>query len=63
MTPAQQPTPEPTRQDQLELDQQVCFALAVASRNVIALYRPFLDPLGITHPQYLVMLALWEKRQ
>lgn len=61
MTPAQQPTPEPTRQDPLELDQQVCFALAVASRNVIALYRPFLDPLGITHPQYLVMLALWEE--
>ncbi|WP_270886719.1 MarR family winged helix-turn-helix transcriptional regulator [Pedococcus sp. 5OH_020] len=46
--------------DLLRLDRQVCFALAVASRNVIALYRPLLEPLGLTHPQYLVMLALWE---
>lgn len=45
----------------LKLDQQVCFALAVASRNVIALYRPVLEPLGLTHPQYLVMLTLWER--
>ena len=45
--------------DLLALDQQVCFALAVASRNVIALYRPILEPMGLTHPQYLVMLALW----
>lgn len=48
-----------TEPDLLELDQQVCFALAVASRNVVALYRPILEPLGLTHPQYLVMLALW----
>jgi DNA-binding MarR family transcriptional regulator len=45
----------------LALDRQVCFALAVASRSVIALYRPLLEPMGITHPQYLVMLALWER--
>jgi DNA-binding MarR family transcriptional regulator len=45
----------------LALENQVCFALAVASRSVIALYRPVLEPLGLTHPQYLVMLALWEK--
>ena len=61
MTSAHEPPPERTGEDPLALDQQVCFALAVASRNVIALYRPFLDPLGITHPQYLVMLALWEE--
>ena len=47
--------------DLLALDRQVCFALAVASRNVIGLYRPLLEPMGITHPQYLVMLALWEE--
>jgi MarR family transcriptional regulator, organic hydroperoxide resistance regulator len=47
--------------DPLRLDRQVCFALAVASRTVIALYRPLLDPMGLTHPQYLVMLALWER--
>ncbi|WP_167041915.1 MarR family transcriptional regulator [Salinibacterium sp. ZJ454] len=45
----------------LSLEDQVCFALAVASRSVIALYRPILEPLGLTHPQYLVMLALWER--
>ena len=47
--------------DLLRLDRQVCFALAVAARNVIGLYRPVLEPLGLTHPQYLVMLALWER--
>jgi len=46
--------------DLLALDRQVCFALAVASRTVISLYRPLLEPMGLTHPQYLVMLALWE---
>lgn len=45
--------------DPLALERQVCFALAVASRNVIAAYRPLLEPMGLTHPQYLVMLALW----
>jgi DNA-binding MarR family transcriptional regulator len=48
-------------QDPLALDRQVCFALAAASRSVIGLYRPVLEPLGLTHPQYLVMLALWER--
>jgi len=47
--------------DVLALENQVCFALAVASRSVIGLYRPVLEPLGLTHPQYLVMLALWER--
>lgn len=47
--------------DPLALDRQVCFALAVANRAVLAVYRPILDRLGLTHPQYLVMLALWER--
>ena len=46
--------------DPLALDRQVCFALSVASRSVIAIYRPLLEPHGLTHPQYLVLLALWE---
>jgi DNA-binding MarR family transcriptional regulator len=46
-------------EDPLALERQVCFALSVASRSVIGLYRPLLEPLGLTHPQYLVMLALW----
>jgi DNA-binding MarR family transcriptional regulator len=50
-----------TDADPLALDRQVCFALAAASRSVIGVYRPVLDPLGLTHPQYLVMLALWER--
>lgn len=55
------PTPETADAgDLLALDRQVCFALAVASRTVIGLYRPLLEPMGLTHPQYLVMLALWE---
>ncbi|GAA4180344.1 MarR family transcriptional regulator [Gryllotalpicola koreensis] len=47
--------------DLLALENQVCFALAVASRSVIGMYRPLLEPMGLTHPQYLVMLALWER--
>lgn len=46
-------------EDPLSLERQVCFALVVASRSVLAIYRPLLEPLGLTHPQYLVMLALW----
>ena len=49
-----------TAEEMLELDRQVCFALSVASRSVISVYRPILEPLGLTHPQYLVMLALWD---
>ncbi|WP_169252439.1 MarR family transcriptional regulator [Brevibacterium sp. 'Marine'] len=44
----------------LALESQICFALAVASRGVIGAYRTVLEPLGLTHPQYLVMLALWQ---
>ena len=47
--------------DPLELERQVCFALSVASRSVVGLYRPLLEPMGLTHPQYLVMLALWQR--
>ncbi|GAA1566956.1 MULTISPECIES: MarR family winged helix-turn-helix transcriptional regulator [Kribbella] len=54
--PARQTLPE----NPLALEHQVCFALAIAARSVIALYRPVLEPMGLTHPQYLVMLALWE---
>ncbi|MCW2130940.1 MarR family winged helix-turn-helix transcriptional regulator [Arthrobacter sp. VKM Ac-2550] len=49
------------RDEDLLLEHQLCFALSVASRSVIGAYKPVLEKLGITHPQYLVMLALWEK--
>ncbi len=47
--------------DILSLENQLCFAVVTAARNVVAVYRPVLEPLGLTHPQYLVMLALWER--
>ncbi|MDQ1113498.1 DNA-binding MarR family transcriptional regulator [Microbacterium testaceum] len=47
--------------DPLKLENQVCFALVTAARNVVSIYRPVLEPLGLTHPQYLVMLALWDQ--
>ncbi|UWF76737.1 MULTISPECIES: MarR family winged helix-turn-helix transcriptional regulator [Microbacterium] len=47
--------------DLLRLENQLCFAMVTAARNVVAVYRPILEPLGLTHPQYLVMLALWER--
>lgn len=52
-----------TTVDPLALERQVCFALAVTNRAVLAVYRPLLEPLGLTHPQYLVMLALWDHRR
>lgn len=53
-------TEEQPQTDDLLLERQLCFALSVASRSVIGAYRPALEPLNLTHPQYLVMLALWE---
>jgi len=49
-----------TEIDPLALERQVCFALAITNRAVLAVYRPLLEPLGLTHPQYLVMLAMWD---
>ncbi len=43
------------------LRRQLCFAIYAASNQVTRLYRPVLDPLGLTYPQYLVMLVLWER--
>ncbi|MFF7942605.1 MarR family winged helix-turn-helix transcriptional regulator [Nocardia gamkensis] len=47
--------------DHLTLDEQLCFPLYAASRAMTAVYRPKLERLGLTYPQYLVMLALWER--
>lgn len=48
---------------QLGLDQLLCFALYDASRALIRAYRPLLEPLGLTYPQYVAMLALWEESE
>lgn len=52
-----------TRDEQwsMLLSDQVCFALYAASRALTSLYRPVLDELGLTYPQYLVLLVLWER--
>src|SRR5437660_7848686 len=47
--------------DWLALDNQLCFALYSASLAMTKLYKPLLDEVGLTYPQYLVMLALWER--
>lgn len=49
--------------DSLKLDSQLCFKLYAASRAVIRGYKPMLDQLGLTYPQYLAMLVLWEWQQ
>jgi len=55
-------TPDTTLSDQaLRLDNQLCFALYSASLAMTKLYKPLLDELGITYPQYLVLLVLWER--
>lgn len=46
--------------DPLSLDKQLCFPLYAASRELTRLYKPFLDPLKLTYPQYVTMMALWE---
>jgi DNA-binding MarR family transcriptional regulator len=51
----------PPGADDLRLERQLCFALYSAANVTTRLYRPLLDPLGITYPQYLALMALWER--
>lgn len=51
----------PLGEQALQLDHQLCFALYSASLAMTKLYKPLLEPLGLTYPQYLAMLALWEQ--
>ncbi|EFE69148.1 regulatory protein [Streptomyces viridosporus ATCC 14672] len=61
MTPTPAPTPPAAPADDwLRLDQQICFSLHAASRAFNGVYRGILKDLGLTYPQYLVMLVLWE---
>lgn len=47
-------------EDPLAVEAQVCLTVSAAARSLVAFYRPLLEPLGLTHPQYLAMLALWQ---
>ena len=58
MTPTTTPSPQ---EDWLRLDRQICFSLHAASRAFNGVYRVLLKDLGLTYPQYLVMLVLWER--
>ncbi|AGS69923.1 MarR family transcriptional regulator [Streptomyces sp. WI03-4A] len=55
------PTPSAPETDWLRLDRQICFSLHAASRAFNGVYRVILKDLGLTYPQYLVMLVLWER--
>ena len=48
--------------DQLKLENQICFPLYACSREVIRLYKPFLDEIGLTYTQYIAMMVLWERK-
>lgn len=52
---------EPIAFDPLSLSNQLCFPLYATSRELTRHYKPFLDPLGLTYPQYVTMMALWEQ--
>jgi DNA-binding MarR family transcriptional regulator len=54
--------PGESAEPSLLLDDQFCFTLYAASRAVTSVYRPLLDAVGLTYPQYLVMLVLWQHR-
>ncbi|MCM1025893.1 MAG: MarR family transcriptional regulator [Roseburia sp.] len=49
--------------DALKLENQLCFPLYACSREIVKLYKPFLDPLDLTYTQYIVMMVLWEHRE
>lgn len=48
--------------DYLKLENQLCFPIYALARQMAALYRPYLEKMGLTYPQYLVMLVLWEHK-
>lgn len=49
--------------DNLNIDQQLCFPIYVFAKQIINRYRPFLEAIGLTYPQYLVMMVLWDKKE
>jgi len=49
--------------DSLRLDHQLCFPLYAGAKEIIRLYRPFLEPLGLTYTQYIAMMVFWEHKQ
>jgi DNA-binding MarR family transcriptional regulator len=60
-TTANEPEESAPNPDVLPLDRQLCFSVYAAAHAFTAAYKPLLEPLGLSYPQYLVMLALWEE--
>lgn len=56
-------TTDEHKYDALKLENQICFPLYAASREVIKKYRPHLEELGLTYTQYVVLMVLWEERK
>ena len=52
-----------TKCDSLRLENQICFPMYAASREIIKLYKPYLDGVGLTYTQYIAMMLLWEKEK
>ncbi|RYD97896.1 MAG: MarR family transcriptional regulator [Sphingobacteriales bacterium] len=50
-------------EDLLTLEQQVCFPIYTLSKEIVSMYRPYLDKLDLSYPQYLVLMVLWEEQQ
>lgn len=48
--------------DALKLENQICFPLYACAKGVVAKYKPFLDPIGLTYTQYITMMVLWERK-
>jgi len=48
--------------EQLKLDNQLCFPLYACSKEIVRLYKPYLDPLDLTYTQYIAMMVLWERK-
>lgn len=51
------------RPDPLKLENQLCFPLYAAAKEVVKRYRPYLEPLGLTYTQYIAMMVLWEHKE
>lgn len=49
--------------DPLKLENQLCFPLYAAAKEVVRRYRPFLEPLGLTYTQYIAMMVMWEHEE
>lgn len=54
---------KPQKYDALKLENQLCFPLYAAAKEVVHRYKPFLDPLGLTYTQYITMMVMWEHKE